>query len=91
MVIVGMMSFPPESVKEMSERFMTSPPVPSFMVMKGPYINSDLGSGFKAMILYEFDKSKMREAGEVVINRYSKFIGVPGFTFSMQYWLEMTD
>lgn len=91
MVIVGMMLYPPESAKEMSERFMMSPPIPSFMTMKGPYMNSDVGVGFKTLILYEFDKVKIREAYEVVLDRYSKFIGVPGFTFSIQPWLEMSD
>jgi hypothetical protein len=91
MVIIGMMSYPPESAEELSSRFLASPPIPAFMIMRGPYLNSEVGVGIKTIILYEFEKSKIREAYAVVLDRYAKFIGVPGFTFSVQLWLEMSD
>ena len=91
MVIIGMMSYPPESTEEMSSRFLESSPVPAYMTLKGPYVNSEVGVGFKVISVYEFEQSKLKEANDVVLDRYSKFIGVPGFTFSVQIWLEMSD
>ena len=91
MVIIGMMAFPPESEKEMAERFAKALPVPPFMTLRGPYVNSEIGVGNKIISVYEFDQSKVKEAYEFVITRYSKYVGIRGLTYSVQPWLEMTD
>jgi hypothetical protein len=41
--------------------------------------------------IYEFDKSKMAEALEALNKRMAKFIGVPGFTYSLDVWLEIDE
>ena len=91
MVIIGTMAFPPESEKEMAERFSNAAPVPSFMTLRGPYVNSEVGVGNKIISIYEFDQSRIKEAYEFVLTRYSKYVGIPGFTYSVQPWLEMSD
>jgi hypothetical protein len=47
--------------------------------------------GIKTIALYEFDQSKTREALDVVYNRYIKYLGVPGFTYSAHPWLEVKE
>lgn len=91
MVIIGMMSYPPERAEEMSRRFLESAPIPAYMTLKGPYLNSEVGTGFKVISVYEFEQPKVKEAFEVVLDRYSKFTGVPGYTFSVKIWLQMSD
>jgi hypothetical protein len=47
--------------------------------------------GIKALAVYEFDQSKMREAFEFVNSRLAKYFGVPGYTFSSGFWLEAKE
>ncbi len=91
MVIIGMLSYPPESSKEMAKRFLEQPPVPAYITMKGPYFHSGLAEGIKSIVLYEFDQSKFSEVNQFVITRFTKYYGVPGFTYSIRPWLEAQE
>ncbi len=91
MVIIGMMSYPPESANDMGKRFLDSPAIPSYMTLKGPYVYSEVVGGIKILALYEFDQAKLREAEDAVLNRYARYFGVPGFTYSVQPWLEIKE
>ena len=91
MVIIGILSYPPESTKEQAKRFIEQPPLPAYITMKGPYVSSELGVGIKSIIIYEFDQSKLSETMEVLTARYTKYYGVPGFTYSANIWLEAKE
>jgi hypothetical protein len=91
MVIIGILSYPPESSKEMAKRFLEQPPLPTYITMKGPYFISELGEGIKSIVIYEFDQSKFSEANQFIITRYTKYYGVPGFTYSVHTWLETKE
>ena len=91
MVIIATISFPPESAKEIGKRVLELPPLPKYVTMKGPYVSSDVGVGIKAITVYEFDQSQVRETMELVSNRYVKYYGVPGFTYSIQVWQETAE
>ncbi|NTW17376.1 MAG: hypothetical protein HGA41_07970 [Syntrophaceae bacterium] len=91
MVSVTFASYPPESVQEFAKRFIAQPPMPAYITMKGPYVSSDVGVGIKTLVIYEFDKSKMAEAIQIITARYAKYFGVPGFTYSQQIWLDAVE
>ncbi len=91
MVIIGILSYPPESSKEMAKRFLEQPAVPAYITMRGPYFSADVGEGNKAIVIYEFDQSKFSEANQFIITRFTKYYGVPGFTFSVNTWLEAKE
>ncbi len=91
MVIIGIVSFPPESATEMGKRFGKLPPLPSYMTLKGPYFQGEVGVGTKAISIFEFDQSKTREAMEFVANRFATYMGVPGYTYSTSIWLEAKE
>jgi hypothetical protein len=91
MAIIGFLSYPPESAKEMGKRFLEQPPLPAYITVKGPYFSTEVGVGFKAISIYEFDKSKFSEAFEVIAARHAKYYGVPGFTYSQNIWLEAKE
>lgn len=88
MVIIGMISFPPESSSEMGKRFMEIPP---YINKRGPYFQSELGVGIKALSIFEFDPSNMAEATEFINNYYGRYIGVPGYTYAVSTWLEAVE
>jgi phage portal protein BeeE len=91
MVIIGIMSYPPESAKEHVKRFMEQSPLPAYITMKGPYVSSEVGAGIKTITIYECDQSKFTEAVEVLSARYAKYFGVPGLTYSLHEWLEVKE
>jgi len=92
MVIIGILLYPPESGKEMAKRFLEQQPAPpTYITMKGPYFSSEVGVGIKAIAIYEFDQSKFSEANQFIGTRYTKYYGVPGFTFSINTWLEAKE
>ncbi len=91
MVLIGVLSYPPESSKEMAKRFKDQPSLPAYITMKGPYFSSELGEGMKSIVIYEFDQSKYSEANQFIITRYTKYYGVPGFTYSVNTWLETKE
>lgn len=88
MVIIGMITFPTESAKEMGRRFMEIPP---FINKKGPYFRSELGEGIRGISIFEFDPSKMAEAIKFINNYYARYIDVPGYTYSISTWLEAAE
>ncbi len=67
------------------------PPLPDFMTMKGPYINSAAGQGFRSILIYECDRSKLAEAMEIVADRLTRYFDVPGYTYSSNIWLEANE
>jgi len=91
MVIISFLSYPPEQVKEVAKRFGALPPLPAYITMKGPYVSSEVGVGIKTTSLYEYDQSKTKEAMQFVGGRVAKFFGVPGFTYSLHYWSEVSE
>ena len=91
MVTIGMLSYPPESAKEQAKRFIEQPPLPAYITIRGPYISSEVGAGIKAIVIYEYDQSKVSEATQVLAARFAKYFGVPGFTYSLNTWLEAKE
>jgi hypothetical protein len=91
MVIIGTMSFPPESAKEIGKRFMEQLSLPDYMTMKGPYISTVKGEGIQGTTLYEFDRSRMAEAFESVSNRYVTYFDVAGFTYTTDVYLDAQE
>jgi hypothetical protein len=88
MVIIVSILFPPESSPEVGKRLLQLPPVPSYITMRGPYLNPEVGLGIKVINLFEFDRTKTTEAMEYVVNRVATYIGVPGFTYNVALWSE---
>jgi hypothetical protein len=91
MVIIANVSYPTESSKEVGKRLGELPPPPAYVTMKGPYVGGEVGVGIQSIVLYEFDQTKTREAMDYVANRLAKYIGVPGFTYSVKLWFEAKE
>lgn len=91
MVIISAASYPLESSKEVGKRLLDLPPIPPFMTLKGPFLDSEEGVGIKSINLFEFEQAKMKEAMDYVVMRMTNYIGVPGFTFSVRPWFEAKE
>jgi len=88
MVIIGIITFPTESSKEMGKRYME---IPSFITKRGPYFSAELGVGIKCISIFEFEPSKMAEATAFVHDYFAIYIGVPGYTYTISTWLEAIE
>lgn len=91
MVIIGMMSYPPEALPEVMKRLSAQSPLPEGITMRGPYGSSRVGEGMKSITIYEIDQSKIAEAMIAIGKRYQKYFGVPGLTHSIELWVETAD
>ncbi len=91
MVIVSLTSYPTESAKEVGKRFIELPSIPEYINMIGPFIKSAVGEGIKGITIYEFEESKYPDASKFLNDRAAKLIGIPGFTYSLEHWLEVQD
>jgi hypothetical protein len=84
MVSISIVSYPPESTKELGKRFLALPPMPEFITVVGPYTTSETGDGIQAYTIYKYDKSRAAEALEAITNVHLAFYGVPGYTFAIK-------
>ncbi len=91
MVLISMSSNPPESGGEMIKRSKQLPRLPEYIKTIGPYFTSTVEEGIKALTIYEFEDSKFAEASKHINNLFRTFIGVPGFTFSLEVWMRAKD
>ena len=91
MVIITETIYPPGSAKDVGKCFVELPSLPDFITMKGAYIHSSAGQGIRGMVIYECDKSKLAEAIEIVGDRVTKYFEIPGYTYSMNVWLEAQE
>lgn len=41
--------------------------------------------------LFDCEKAKLPDALDYVANRYTVYFGVPGFTYSVQVWFDITE
>ncbi len=91
MVLISISSNPPESGREMIKRSKQLPRLPEYIKTIGPYVSSTVKEGIKALTIYEFEDSKFAEASTHINNLFRAFIGVPGFTFSLEVWMRAKD
>ena len=90
MYLMATTCYPQESGTELGKRFMEAKPAPDFMTTIGPFVRSSL-DGINTMAIYEFDTSKYDEAFDYLSNRYAAYHGVPGFKYSLEIWLDVSE
>lgn len=82
MVIKCTLSFSLKGIQYYSSQFSELPPLPEYMTKNGPYVNNKEGTDQKIIILYKFDRSKLREAWTTILKQMDSLHGIPKFTFS---------
>jgi len=82
MVIKCILSVDIESIKYYAKHFSQLPPLPEHITKKGPYVNNKEGAAHQIIILYEFDRSKIREAWTNILKQMDSLLGAPGLAIS---------
>jgi hypothetical protein len=75
-------SIPLEGIREQARKVIGLSPMPGYITKRGPYIKENGGTGDQVIVIYEFDKSKLSEAWEIISKQLDTLRGVPGFTLS---------
>ena len=91
MVIIIQMAFPPESANQIAKRFIEAPPLPDYMVRRGPYVSSDLTEGIRSLNIYEMDNKKLTEGLVFLSDMMTIYFGVPGFKYKIRQYLETEE
>lgn len=71
-----------KTIKYYARQFSELPPLPEYINKKGPYVNNKEGAAHQMIILYKFDRSKLREAWTNILKQIDSLHGVPGFALS---------
>ena len=91
MVIFTYVSYPPESAKDVVERFLKAPQIPDFINRKGPFVSANLSDGIFVTSLFELDKSKLAEGLEFLGNYYAIFFGIPGYRYEIKPFFNVEE
>ena len=91
MVIIVESQCPIERGMDVYKVFGTSPPLPDFLNLKDSYNTSETGVGFRGLVIYEVEQSKIAEAFEALGRRLTRYFDIPGYTFSIKLWNEPED
>ena len=91
MVIIASITFPTDSAKDIGKKFTEQPPLPDYLKMMGPYVRGSALQGIQTMTLYEVDASKMADGMIALGERYAKYIGVPGYKYSINVWFDIME
>lgn len=81
-VIKCTLSFSLETIKYYAGQFSELPPLSEDINKKGPYVNNKEGAAHQMIILYKFDRSKLREAWTNILKQIDSLRDIPGFTLS---------
>ena len=84
MITISIMSFPPESAKEVGRRFTELAPIPNYIETNGPYLYTDERDGNTSITIYKYEKTRAAEALDAISNLLVPFYGVPGMKYSLQ-------
>ncbi len=82
MIIKCILSVSLENVRYYSQQFSELPPLAGYITQKGPYVNNKEGASHQIITLYEFERSKLKEAWKNILKQMDSFCGIPGFTLS---------
>ena len=82
MVIKCTLSITPEKMGYLAGQSWEVPPLPEYIIKKGPYFNNRKGAFHQIIILYKFDKSKFEEARGYISKQLGSIRDLPGFTLS---------
>ncbi len=58
------------------------PPLPGYITKRGPFIHDGVGGDERIITIYEFDKSRLADAWQIISDQLDAFQDIPGFTFS---------
>jgi hypothetical protein len=91
MIVIGTIIFPETAANDVADCYQTLPPLPDFITIDGTYVHNKSGEDFRAFAIFNFDESRLEEAGAYFKARYEAFEGIKGLTSRHEEWLNVQD
>jgi len=82
MVVKCTLSVSLKNIGAYAGKLSTLPPLPGYITRRGPFIHDDVEGEDRIVTIYEFDKSRLEDAWEIISNQLDAFHDIPGFAFS---------
>lgn len=82
MVIKCTLSVSLKNIGAYAGKLSQFPPLPGYIKRRGPFIHDGVGGEDRIVTIYEFDKSRLEDAWEIISNQLDAFHDIPGFTLS---------
>lgn len=82
MIIKCSFSIPLKAIGDYNRQAKSLPPLPEYIVKRGPFIDESKGDGSQITTVYEFDKAMLPKAWANISKHLDVFRTVRGFTLS---------
>lgn len=91
MIIVSNVTYPPESTREIANRYLKAPALPEYIQKKGPYISASQDSGMHSITYYELENHRLADGLKAVADSLSVYFGVPGYRYDIKPYFELEE
>lgn len=91
MILISNVTYPPESTREIANRYLKAPALPDWITKKGPYISADKESGMHSITYYELENHRLAEGLQAVGESLSIYFGVPGYKYEIKPYFELEE
>lgn len=72
----------PENGMDGCKQASDVPPLPEYIIKKGPYVNNNKGASRQIIMVYQFNKANFAVAWECISKQLDCLRSFPGFTLS---------
>lgn len=91
MIIISNVTYPPESTREIANRYLTAPALPNFITKKGPYISSNTTQGMHSITYYELENHRLADGLKAIGDSLAIYFGVPGYQYDIKPYFELEE
>jgi hypothetical protein len=92
MVIQCTLSVSLKNIGTYAGKLSEVPPLPGYITRRGPFIQDGAAGGDDRIItIYEFDKSRLADAWQIISNQLDAFHDIPGFIVAAHRSIVFTE
>lgn len=91
MILISNVTYPPESTREIANRYLKAPTLPDYITKKGPYIAADKETGMHSITYYELENHRLADGLQAVAESLSVYFGVPGYKYEIKTYFELEE
>ena len=91
MIIISNVTYPPEGTREIANRYLTAPALPSFITKKGPYISASNTQGMHSITYYELENDRLADGLKAIGDSLAVYFGVPGYKYDIKPYFELEE
>ncbi len=91
MIIISNVTYPPESTREIANRYLTAPALPDYITKKGPYISASNTHGMHSITYYELENHRLADGLKAIGDSLAIYFGVSGYKYDIKPYFELEE